>query len=444
MLNNYLTSALRNLWKHKGYSLINILGLSVAVASCLLLLFVVQEETSYDAFHPDVDRLYKVIRTTRMSKTELEYTTGTLGPLGPALEENFLEVERAVGFMPFWGPIQHEEKSFEGSIFLTDADVFKAFGFEIVFGDPESVFAEPFALFVTESLAKRFFGDEDPIGKILKLEYQSEDFVVRGVIRDLQNTHFWFDALTASLPNDRPAIRNWEHWRPLSNSRPVETYVQLRKGTDPKILEGKLSQIVEANMGSKWVKQIGHRLMPMKDVWLYAHREYGIDWYGDIELLYAIGVIASSILVIACFNYINLATARSQGRAREVGLRKVVGAYRHQVTVQFFGESVMVVCVATLLGIVIARLFLPTFNLLIDKNVPFDMLNPTAVTGLLAVMGVVALLSGLYPSIVLSSFEPTAVLKGSVNGSAGTIRARSGRRSRVLLEKNRMGDHWGA
>ncbi len=243
MLRNYITSALRNLWKHKGYSFINVLGLSVAVASCLLLLFVVQLETSYDAFHPDVDRLYKVIRSTKMNKTEYEYTAGTLGPLGPALEATFPEVEHAIRFLHYWGMLEHEEKSLGGNICITDPHVFDVFGFEVISGDPGAFFDEPFAIFVTETTAKRFFGDEDPLGKILTMDWLNGDYVVRGVIKDLPPSTVWFGALTATLPNNYFAGRHWELWEPLTNSRPVETYVKLREGADP----GALEQQVESD-----------------------------------------------------------------------------------------------------------------------------------------------------------------------------------------------------
>ena len=426
MLHNYLTSALRNLWKHKGYSLINMLGLAVAVASCLLLLFVVQVEKSFDSFHPDVDRIHKVIRGTRMSKTETEYSFGTLGPVGPALEETFPEVEQAIRVLPYWGSLQHGETSFGGNITVVDPEFFDMFGFEVIVGSPEAVFGEPFGLFITERTARKYFGDEDPLGKVFMMDWFEGQYVVRGIIRDPPRSQIWFDGITASLPREPWVDGNWAQWRPLTNGRPVETYVRLREGTDSKILEEKTSLIVEANMGTKWVEQISYRLMPMRDVWLYAHQEFGIDWYSDVSLLYAIGFIAASILIIACFNYINLATARSQSRGLEVGLRKVVGAHRRQLAGQFFGESVVVVVLATIVGLVMARLFLPTFNSLIEKNVPFDIANVPVAVGFLTVVAVVTLLSGLYPAVVLSSFQPSAVLKGSMSRTRRGIWLRRG------------------
>ena len=249
MLRNYLTSALRNLWKHKGYSFINIFGLSVAVASCLLLLFVVRVETSYDTFHPDGDRLYRVIRSTRMSDAETRYTFGTMGPLGPALERTFPEVEHAVRFYGLWGELVHEDKAFQGTIMITSPSVFEVFGFEIVSGDPETVFGDPYGLFVTEGTARKFFGDQDPIGKVLKLDWLADEYVVRGVIRDLRRTQLSFDALTTTIPNVEWATRQLETWRPLSNSRFTDTYVKLREGADPAQLEA--SSISWSRM--KWV-----------------------------------------------------------------------------------------------------------------------------------------------------------------------------------------------
>lgn len=418
MLRNYLTATIRNFWKYPGYSLINIVGLSVGIASYLLLLIVVQFETSHDTFYPDGERLYKVVRSTRTSSGGPEYTFRTFGPLGPVLEETFPEVESAVRLFMRYGFFRHNEKMLSGRICVTDPAVFDVFNFDIVAGDPETVFAEPFAIFVTESTAKRFFGDEDPMGKTLTISerYLPGDFVIRGIIRDHPaNSHIRFDALTATVPKNRHTDQLWGMWRPQSNSRQVATYVKLRAGADPGGLESKLSQIVETYMGSEWVDKIGYELMPLQSVWLYARQDFGIGSYGDISLLYTIGIIAGSILMIACINYVNLATARSQRRALEVGLRKVVGANRPQIALQFLGESVLVACLATGFGIVVAWMFLPTFNDMTNLNITFDILNPMAITGLFVVVAGVGVLSGLYPAFIFSSFAPTVVLKGAMS-----------------------------
>lgn len=224
-LSNYLTSTLRNLLKHKGYSLINILGLSVGVGSCLLLLLVAKWETSYDTFHPDADRLYKVIRSTRMTDGVLEYAATTYGPLGPALEEDFPEVEVAIRLMPVWHHGTHEGKTLSFVISLTDPDFFDHFSFDIISGDPKLVAAEPFAIFVTEDLASRFFGDRDPLGKTLTIEegHLQGDYAIRGVVKDLPaNSHIHFDALLMnsiarlSSTNRRsrlnPIVRTSDNW----------------------------------------------------------------------------------------------------------------------------------------------------------------------------------------------------------------------------------------
>ena len=435
MLTNYFKTALRNLWKHRGYSLINVVGLSVGIGSCLLLWFVVKWETSYDSFHPDADRLYKVIRSTRLENGAVEHTVGTFGPLGPVLVDDFPEVETAVRIMPIWNYGHHEKKTLSFEMALTDPDIFDHFSFDIVTGDPKSVFAEPFAIFVTESLARRFFGDTDPIGKSLTIDegYLEGDFVIRGVLKDLPaNSHIYFDAILGNIPRSTGNVESlWWSWRPLSKGRPVETYIKLRPGGDPEKLELKLDKVVEKYLGDKWVGKIGYRITPIKRVWLYAESDFGIDHYSDPSLLYAVGAIAVSILLIACTNYVNLATARTQSRAVEVGLRKVVGAERRDIVGQFLGESMFITCLATVVGVFEVRLFSPTFNGLTGKNVPFDMLDLTVVFSLLVILTFVGLLSGLYPAAVLSSYQPATVLKGSI---ARTQRGIWLRRMLVVLQ----------
>ena len=422
MLSNYLTTALRNLLKHKGYSLINILGLAVGTGSCLLLLLVARWETSYDTFHPDADRLYKVVRSTRMPDGTLEYGFRTYGPLGPALEEDFPEVESAIRFWSIWNAIPHEGKELWLHMMRTDLDVFDHFSFEIVAGDPKTVFAEPFAVFVTESLAKRFFADANPIGKTITIPdgHLPGDFVIRGILKDLPtNSHLRFDVLTGNVPSSVGNVHHlWESWRPLSNWRPVETFVKLKPGTDPAALEQKLDQVVEKHLGTSWIEKIGYRLTPIDRVWLFAEQDFGIDWYSDVALLYAVGIIAVSILLIACMNYVNLATARSLSRAAEVGLRKVVGAERQQIARQFLGESVLVACLASALGVLAVYLFLPTFNGLTGKNVPFDVANSMVILSSVCILIGVGFVSGIYPAAVLSSFAPATVLKGSMSRSS--------------------------
>jgi putative ABC transport system permease protein len=429
MLKNYLTTGLRNLWKHRGYSFINIVGLAVGIAACLLLLIVVQHELSYDTHHPDVDRLYRIVRSTTGTSGEPHYSFQTFGPLAPALEETFPEVENAIRLFRTSGYLISGEKSFRGQLCATDPDVFDVLGLDIISGDPETVFAEPFAMFVTEQTAKRHFGDEDPMGKVLTMNsrYLPGDFVIRGVIADHPPTsHLRFEALTATVPKNRFTDLLWGGWRSQSDWRQVDTYARLKPGTDPGDLEQKLSTIVEQNLGADLVDKIGYRLMPMTRVWLYAQQDFGIDWYGDISILYTIGAIAVAILLIACFNYVNLATARSQSRAVEVGLRKVVGADRGQVARQFLGESMLVALLAAAAGVLLAKLLLPTFNTMVYKTLSFDIFTPAALLGLAAIAATIGLLGGLYPALVLSSFAPTTVLKGEMHRSRRGIWLRRG------------------
>ena len=222
MLRSYITSGLRNLSKHKGYTAINIVGLSLGVASCILLLILVTFESTYDTFHKDVNRIHKVVRVTRTPSGETNHSFLTFGPLGPAMETMYPEVEHAVRIFQRWPYFTHGKKTLGGIICATDPHFFDVFDFEILKGDPETVFSEPFAVFVTESMARKFFGDEDPIGKVLKSteRYMPGDFVIRGVIRDLpRNTHLEFDVLTATIPENGHTDQLWYEWRAQSGFR---------------------------------------------------------------------------------------------------------------------------------------------------------------------------------------------------------------------------------
>lgn len=429
MFRSYLTTAARNLWKHPGYAAVNVLGLSLGVAACSLLLIMLAQQRGYDTFHEDIDLTYKVVRVTHKPKAPTDHTYTTLGPVGPAMEELYPEVDLAVRLFQRWGYMTHGGRTFQGGITATDPRFFDLFDFKILRGDPETVFSEPYAAFITQDLATRLFRDDDPIGKVVRSteRYLPGDFVVRGILEDLpKNSHIRFDVLTATIPDNQFAQPYWHEWRGQTGHRTVQTYLRLVEGADPHALEAKFPRLVSTYLGEDLVDKIEYRLMPMRRIWLYSQTDWNIGWYGDVSILYTASYIAGFILLIACINYVNLATARSQSRAGEVGLRKVCGATRPQIAAQFLGESLLVAILATGLGLVGAKLLLPVFNEMTFRNVSFDLLEPVVIAGLFALVAVVGLIAGLYPAIVLSGYAPTSIAKGGVARTSAGIWLRRG------------------
>jgi putative ABC transport system permease protein len=416
MLRNYLTIAVRNLLRHKGYSAINIAGLAIGMTCCILIFLLIQNELSYDRFHKKADRIYRVIQERRSQGGTTSFDIGTPGALGPALRVYFPEVQETVRTWLQVVPVEYEGKTLDSQICLADKSLFDVFTFPFVKGESQTAFTNPSAAVITEDMSRRLFGDADPIGKVLAVHQFNfpGQFIVTGVLKTPpDNSTIQFDFLVIDPNRSEETRLRWQEWLPTESWRPVTTYVLLPEGYDPKKLEQKLPDFAAPYLGPKAAPNTTYHLQPLTRIHLYSQQDYGINRYGDIGQVYLLSAIAAFILLIACINFMNLSTARSASRAKEVGIRKVVGAYRRQLIRQFLGESVLLAFLAMLMAMGLAELTLPAFNTLIGRPLPPDANSYIALLpGLIGVTLLTGLLAGCYPAFCLSAYQPVETLKG--------------------------------
>ena len=420
MLKNYITIAIRNFMRFKAYSFINILGLAIGMTCCILILAFIQDELSFDRFHTHADHIYRVIREERVGQTK-QIHSGTSGALHAVLTKDFPELENAARLFRWGAQIKYGDKVFRENINAIDPAFLNIFDFPLIKGNKETAFSDPKTVIVSKRFAQKYFGQEDPIGKVITVEHQyfSGEYTVTAVIENAPpNSTLQFEILAATMTGEE-ARRFWEDWTPFS-WRPVENYVLLKKSADKKELEQKLQGVILQYMGQEVATTNTYYLQPLTRTYLYSNADYGANWpwYSDISQVYLTSVIACFILAIACINFMNLATARASGRAREVGLRKVIGAHRKQLIGQFMGEAILMTCLALILSLGLVELFMPHFATFINKPyMSLNLLNDLPIfLGLIVVVG---LLSGSYPAFFLSAFQPIETLKGTTK-SGGT------------------------
>ncbi len=413
MFLNYLKVTWRNIKRYKGYSFINIVGLAVGLACCILILLWIQDELSYDRFHTNWDDLYRVVTEWRKTEPASHYWP-VCAPLAPALKEDYPEIIKAARFTRLRRDqlIKFEDKHFtEAQICLTDPDFFEMFTFPFIQGDPQTALSHPNSLVLIEGVAAKYFGSEDPLGKTININNEY-DFTVTGIIKNIpHNSHLQFDIL---IPFIR--IEDFETaWAVLDNwtLSGFATYVQLEKKVSAQDLTNKIATYLQKHVQES--KDVIY-LQPLKDIHLYSsHIQFGIDGQGDIRYVYIFSIVAFFILIIASINFMNLATARSSNRAKEVGLRKVVGARRVQLIRQFFCESVVMAFLSLILAVVLVELFLPVFSHLSGKQLTLDLSSHTNILLVIVIMTLfTGFLSGTYPALFLSSLRPVKVLKGTL------------------------------
>lgn len=423
LIGNYVKIAARNLMRNKAYSALNILGLGIGMSCCLLIVLFLQHELQYDQVYTKSDQIYKVVREIRTQGGSRKFHWGTSGSLGSALQRDFPEVETAVRIWPWNVSVERQNLLFRTQLCLVDKHIFDAFDIEFIQGNPETAFEDPSSIVITERMAQRIYGEEDPMGKVLTVENSifGDDYIVRGVLKDRQEpTTIPFNMLISRDPNAQWKSK-WHTWAPVDGFRPIHTYILLQKGVAPKTLEQKLPEFMKRYMGEETQKYNTYHLQPLRRVYLYSRADYDIKSFGDIDQLYTMCVVAAFILIIACVNFMNLATAQSVRRAREVGLRKVVGASRGQLIQQFLGESLIVACLALLLAIIAAHAILPVFNELIQQNLVLDLkAYMTLLPALIGVVLVSGFLAGGYPAFVLSAWQPIETLKNQIQSRSGS------------------------
>ncbi|MBS1576301.1 MAG: ABC transporter permease [Bacteroidetes bacterium] len=417
MLRNFFIIAWRNLVRKKSFSFINITGLAIGMAAAMLILLWIQHEVSYDNFHTKGDRIYQVWnRYTINGQTDCWKNTPF--PMAAAIAQDYPEVEKTtrVIFMP---PVKIDvgEKKFYGRGSIVDSSFLDIFTFSAVKGSKTGALNDPSSMVLTDKLAKTIFGSEDPVGKVLKID-NDDNFKVTAVVKDPPtNSQFQFEFL---LPASFLRIKGNEdnNW---SNNSPL-TYVLLKKESSLASIQSKIKTI-RAKYDKEDPKMEAF-LYPMSRWRLHSSFENGKETGGRIEIVRLFSIIAGFILLIACINFMNLSTARSEKRAKEVGIRKVVGAQKKSLITQFLGESVLLASIAGVIALVIVHLTLPSFNHLVDKKLFLDFSDPffwIAVTAFIVLTGVLA---GSYPAVFLSSFRPALVLKGNIKSAKALITPR--------------------
>lgn len=420
MLRNYITVALRNLYREKGFAAVNILGLALGIACCLLVSLYVQKELSYDNFHTLGDRTYRIIRESRTTNDGSSgFDTGILGPLPRAIADAFPEVASAFRVYTHRGWVSSEslDKKFRRKFVVTEPGYLKVFDFPLILGSIEDFLHTPNTVLISAETARLFFGTEDPLGKTITSDYKyiDGDYVVVGVIDMPENTNFGYDILTLTVRENSSLQKVWDTWRPGVEWRPVLGFLTLQERGTATALEQKLPDMIAAQYGQDFADRYVYHLQPIERVHLYSDTEYGFRIGGDIRYVYGVGVGGVFILFLACVNYINLSTARAVRRSREVGLRKVVGAQRIQIVGQFLGEAFFSVLLATLLGWMLANAFLPVVSGVTGQNLTFSQWHITdIIITLFLVIFLVSILAGLYPAVFLSRFQALGALRGGV------------------------------
>jgi len=425
MLRNYFKIAFRNLIKHKAYSAINISGLAIGIACCMIILLYIRNELSYDKFHKNAGQIFRITAKIEFENRIYE-TTQSPAPMAPALVRDFPEVLNAVRIYRIsWHRnfLRYKDKLFyEDRFFYADPSFFEIFSFPLIQGNPETALKEQSSLVITEKAARKYFGDDDPLEKILTLN-NSEDYKVTGVLRNIpQNSHFKFEFLASLSPEIVNASWSWQ-------ANNYKTYILLRKDSSSQELEKKLPSFGEKYLAGeiesldpeyqKEIKRIKpvftYYLQPLTGIHFHSHLLDEFEANSDITNIYIFSFLAFLILLIACVNFMNLSTARSTMRAKEVGLRKVIGARRSQLIKQFLGESFIVTTLAALISVVLLEVFLPYFNNIAGTQIKFSFIhNPSALFMILGIVLSVGLISGSYPAFFISSFIPIKVLKGTL------------------------------
>ena len=397
MFTNYLKLAIRHMKRHWGYSLINILGLSIGMACCILIFLWVRHELSYDKFHEKADDLYLITVSS-------DRGTWTSSPwaLVPTLKNDFPEIAKGswYGVIPLLA--RHEDKIFFEEAALVGDEFLDMFTFPFVRGNPEYAFKDLNSVVLTEQAAAKYFGNEDPIGKVIQFENQV-DLAVTGVIEDVPgNSHMEFDLLVSAIRFiGEPRTRTW--------SSDVSSYVLLSSQANPVEVENKISEtIIKYDKRTNNKKYVG--LFPVKKIHLYSFS--GTD---PIVYVYVFSAIAVIVLLIACINFMNLTTARSSIRVNEIGIRKVCGGDRKDLIIQFLGEFMGLALIALIGAVVLVYFLLPGFNSLAAKQLEFNILhNGTLLAGLVLLAVFVGLAAGGYPALYFSSFQPDRVLKNTL------------------------------
>lgn len=442
IIDSYVKTGIRNLLKYKFYSFINILGLAIGIAGSLLIILYVSNELSYDKFNKDYERIYRIGVNGKVRGEPINMAV-SCAPMAKALLSDFPEVEQTTRLtrMGDWLIGSGDRKFNEENFLFADSTFFDVFSFKLIKGDPKKVLNRPKTMVMTQTAVKKYFGNEDPIGKSIRVENDTTLFEITGIMEDLPvNSHFHFQLLGSTISYPRQSEN------PVWVSNNFYNYVKLKEGTNPKEFEKKLRILITKYIGPQ-LKQFlnisieefeksggsyNFFIQPLADIHLKSKLQYELEPNGNMLYVYIFSVVALLILLIACINFMNLATARSATRAKEVGLRKVVGSDRGKLISQFLTESILVSFIALILSLLIVELTLPSFNALLDIKLSMGYFSTWyTVPALIGFAVFIGLISGSYPSFFLASFNPISVLKGKLKAGAKS----SGLRTTLVISQ---------
>lgn len=424
MIRNYFKTAFRNLLKNKGFTILNVLGLAVGLATCLLIVLYVTDEWRYDRFHKNAERIYRVTVAVKLNDHEGVYAT-TEAPLQKALQENFPEIELTTRIIDDAGLALAPEKFYikkensnilERKIAFSESSLFKVFTLPMIAGNPANALDAPNTAVITESTARKYFNKVDVVGEMLTIN-DSSFYKITGVIKDIPaQSHFHYDFFLSF--SSRPESK-WTGW----GYSGIHNYVLVKPGANIKSIEARIreTEIKNSFDPSAWTagsNYLQSKLTPLTDIHLRdADTQYPLEKGGHIQYVYIFSLIAVFILLIACVNFMNLSTAKSANRAKEVGVRKVLGSSRQYLVAQFLSESILTTLIAAIIAVVVAWSLLPLYNVITDKQlfITKEILY-WLLPSLLVIVLVVGLLAGSYPAFYISAFQPGQVLKGKIAG----------------------------
>ncbi|MDO8897551.1 MAG: ABC transporter permease, partial [Bacteroidales bacterium] len=421
MLRNYILTTYRNILRRPGFSLINISGLAIGLAACLIIMLYVFDELSYDRFHEKADRIYRVTVHGKFGANEF-HSTYTPLPFAAALKQEFPEVEYVTRLL---SGNQHsvragENTFIEDRFLYADSSFFEVFSFKLIEGNQEKALVEPKSIVLTKSTAKRYFGDEDPMGKAI-IENNIHHYTVTGIVEDApSNSHFKFNAIASFNSLAWHANTSWFN-------QSAHTYLVLAPKTNADETEQKLDSLLYRNIREQMKEFLGisleefvgsgqtygYKLQPLTKIHLHSQLDGELEANGNITYVMLFSIIAVFILLIACINYMNLSTAQSTSRAKEVGIRKVLGSSRGDLIRQFLGESILFSLIAMIIAVFLIELSLPFFNQISNKHLSLNFESATFLLTIIPLFVIITgLIAGSYPAFYLSAYQPLQVIKG--------------------------------